>query len=103
MSVTIARDEHTARLNRESRFLIDDPDSEDVLAYRLTKPFKLSSTYNNEGVYKFVLTECNTEDTDNTELLIADYYKYFPRDVESEIYPVEPTPDDTPPGKKVWL
>lgn len=103
VSVTIARDEHTAILNRESRFLIDDPDSEDVLAYRLTKPFKLSNTFNNEGVYKFVLTECNTEDTDNTELLIADYYKYFPRDTEGGNPSPAPPPDDTQPGKKVWL
>lgn len=31
----------------------------------------------------FVLTECNTEDTDNFDLRIANYYDYFPRDDSS--------------------
>lgn len=96
-------------MNRESRFLIDDYDSHNILAYRLTKPFKLGGSFNGTGVLNYVLTECNTEDTDNFELHIANYYKYFPREGQ------ESTPDesgkdggetpggDTPGGKKVWF
>jgi hypothetical protein len=79
ISMIISRDSITARLGRHNRFLIDDNESDKVLAYRLTKPFKLGSVFNNHGAMAFVLSEVNTEDDDNFELLIADYYKYFPR------------------------
>ena len=109
VSMTIAKDEYSIQLNRESRFLIDDYDSHNVLAYRLTKPFKLGGSFNGTGVLNYVLTECNTEDTDNFELHIANYYKYFPREGQ-EGTPDEPGKDgeetpggDTPGGKKVWF
>lgn len=76
----IAKNKYTAQFNRENRFLIDDDDAEIKLAYTLTKPMKIGWTYDNEGVYKFVLTESNSEDTDNHKLGIANYYKYFPKD-----------------------
>ena len=79
-------------------------DSKNVLAYRLTKPFKLGGSYNGEGVLNFVLTECNTEDSDNIELHIANYYDHFPKEKPDE--PDTPsggnTPD-VPDGKKVWF
>lgn len=90
ISMTITRDEHTLRLNRNSRFLIDDYDSPNVLAYRLTKPFKLGGSFNGNGVLNFVLQECNTEDSDNFELHIANYYDHFPREEEA----AEPEPSD---------
>ena len=109
VSLTIAKDEYSIQLNRESRFLIDDYDTHDILAYRLTKPFKLGGSFNGSGVLNYVLTECNTEDTDNFELHIANYYKYFPRDGQENI-PDEPDKDgedtpggDTTGGKKVWF
>lgn len=80
ISMTIAKDEYTSQFGRENRFIIDDYDSKNVLAYRMTKPYKLGGTYGANGVYYFVLTECNTEDDDNLELHIADYYQYFPRE-----------------------
>lgn len=80
IAMTIGRDEHTVQLSRANRFLIDDYGSEKVLAYRLTKPFKLGGVYNQHGAMSFILAEVNTEDDDNMELHIADYYKYFPRD-----------------------
>ena len=96
ISVTIARTEATAKLGREHRFLIDDPDTGFMLAYLLTKPLKMGWTYNNRGVYKFVMQEVQTTENDNVELGIADYYKHFPRTV--------PDPDPvTPEGRKVWL
>lgn len=86
----LPRDDDTIKLNRTNRFLIDDYDSPNVLAYRLTKPFKLGGSYNGNGVLAFVLTECNTEDTDNLELHIPNYYDHFPRDE------VHPDPADAP-------
>lgn len=101
IAMTVPRDKYTLRLTRANRFLIDDYDSVNVLAYRLTKPFKLGATYNKHGIFNFVLTEVNTEDDDNFKLHIADYYKYFPR--ESDEIPVIPGETTTETGKKVWL
>ena len=104
ISLTLAKDEYSIQLNRNNRFLIDDYDSKNVLAYRLTKPFKLGGSYNGEGVLNFVLTECNTEDSDNIELHIANYYDHFPKEKPDE--PDTPSGDNTPDvpdGKKVWL
>ena len=83
ISMVIARDKYTARFTRDNRFIIDDPDSIRPLGYRLTKPFKLGGigeVFNGRGVLSFVLSEENTEDGDNLELHIADYYKHFPID-----------------------
>jgi hypothetical protein len=79
ISLTLAKDKYSIQLGRENRFLIDDYDAKDVLAYRLTKPFKLGGTYGGNGVLCFVLTECATEDTDDLERHIANYYDHFPR------------------------
>lgn len=105
ISLTIPRDEYTIRLNRENRFLIDDYDSPNVLAYRLTKPFKLGGSYNGRGVLYYVLQECNTEDTDNFDLHIANYYDYFPRsnaDAPTHDDAIETNPAENC-GKKVWI
>ena len=104
ISLTIPKDEYTLRFNRDNRFLMDDCASPNVLAYRLTKPFKLGSGSGEGGVLSLVLQECNTEDTDNFELHIANYYDYFPRRGEAK-EPIGPTEEETEecPGKKVWL
>jgi hypothetical protein len=107
ISLTIARDSETVKFNRKTRLLIDDYDSPTVLAYRITKPFKLGGVYNGHGAMSFVLVEVNTEDTDNFELHIADYYKWFPKEQDN----VSGTTVDesaqavktTSKGKKVWL
>ncbi len=105
ISMTIARDQYTVQLNRDNRFLIDDYESDTVLAYRLTKPFKLGGIYNGRGVMSFVLSEVNTEDDDNLELHIADYYKHFPKD--SGIVKTSSVSSDASSsgsnGRKVWL
>lgn len=117
ISVCLPRDEYTVQLNRDYRFLIDDPDSISVLAYRITKPFKVGQVYSGKGVVTFIMTEVNTEDDDNMELRIADYYKHFERDpASSEVGGtdgVDPAPpsdassidvsDEADIGKKVWL
>lgn len=101
IAVAVARDAETVKLNRSYRFLIDDEDSNSVLAYRLSKPFKIGGVHNGHGVMHFIMSECNSEDDDNFDLRIADYYKHFPRttddrDVTGDIK----EPED---GKKVWL
>ena len=79
IAITIARDEETAKLNRENRFIVDDPLSNRMMAFQLTKPIKLNNVYNGDGVFKFVLQEVTATGDDNFELQIADYYKHFPK------------------------
>lgn len=102
ISMTIPRDPYTLKLSRDNRFLIDDYDSENVLAYRITKPFKIGGVYNGEGAITFVLIEVNTEDDDNLDLHIADYYKHFPRE---DTHSVQENKENisSQNGKKVWL
>ena len=93
----IARNEETVNFNRKNRFLIDDVDAEQKLAYTLTHPSKMGFTYNKKGVFRFVLQESMTTADDNHELGIADYYKYYPKNPSSD------NDDKQSSGKKVWL
>lgn len=106
VSMILPLDDQTLKLNRTNRFLIDDYYDDRVIAYRLTKPFKLGGSYGENGVLSFVLVECNTESDDNLDLHIADYYKYFSRpDGEGgEIPPTEYNVPgtETETGRK-WL
>jgi hypothetical protein len=107
ISMMIARDQYTVKLNRSNRFLIDDYDSPTVLAYRLTKPFKLGGIFNSRGAIGYVLTEVNTEDDDNFELHIADYYKHFPSDdnrrTNVSADGTDGAGDTSEGGRRVWL
>lgn len=105
LGMIIAKNQYTTKMKRGCRFLIDDADSEMMLAYELTKPFKLSSVYNNHGIFKFVLQEVNTTDDDNQELRVADYYKHFPKGAGEAITGniVDPDNTTTDDGRKVWL
>lgn len=82
IAITLPRNEHTRKLNRTYRFLIDDiNDGDQMLAFTLSKPLKIGHSYDEEnGVYKFVLHEVNSTDNDNFELGIADYYLHFTKD-----------------------
>lgn len=105
LGMIIAKNEHTTKFKRGCRFLIDDANSEMMLAYELTKPFKLSGVYNNQGIFKFVLQEVNTTDDDNQELRVADYYKQFPK-VAGEVSRnnvIDPDNTTTEDGRKVWI
>lgn len=79
IAITIGKDKDTNKLSRGRRFLIDDMDSDEVLAYQITKPNKLFNVYNGKGVFRFILNEVNLTDDDNVELRIADYYSWKPR------------------------
>lgn len=105
IAITIARNSDTAKLTRNNRFVIDDPESPTPLAYLLTKPLKIGGVFNNEGYYKFVLQEVVTTDDDNLELGIADYYLHFPKEPKPPVERQEINPDimKTDDGKGVWL
>lgn len=97
MYLWLPRNEETAKLTRQNRFLIDDPDSPNIMAYQLTKPLKAGFVFNGHGIYKFVLQEVATTDNDNLELMIPDYYLHFPKDP-----PVDSVENDTH-GRRNWL
>lgn len=90
IALTIGKDPDTDKLGRGKRFLIDDPDSKDILAYQITKPNKLFNVYDGKGVFRFILNEVNKTDDDNDELRIADYYSWVPSS--------ERTPSDVKTG-----
>lgn len=101
MALIISRNDETVKLGREHRFLIDDLDSNQQIAYALTKPLKVGQVYNGKGIFGFVLQEVQTTNDDNLELGIADYYKHFNADGT----PIADSEDgnDSETGKKVWL
>jgi hypothetical protein len=104
--MTIAKNEHTVKFGREHRFLIDDPDADRKLAYFLTKPLKTGKSYNGSGVYSFILQEAVSTEDDNMQLGIADYYKHFPKDTETERETdmiIDPNGAADEDGRKVWL
>lgn len=108
IAMTIAKNVDTVKFCRESRFLIDDPESQIKLSYLLTKPLKVGRVYNTEGVYLFVLQEVVSTDDDNHELGIADYYKYFSKDPhpaqpDSDESIVDPENNIDEDGRQVWL
>ena len=98
IAITMARNPYSVKLDRQSRFLVDDIGSDHMLAYSLTKPLKFSRVYNDVGVFKFVLQEVVTTEFDNQELGIADYYKHFPKD-NTVVIP----PDGGGSERRQWL
>lgn len=78
IAVTVGKDEDTIELERGLRFLIDDTDSESVLAYQITKPNKMFNVFNGKGVFRFILNEVQLTADDNKQLRIADYSKWKP-------------------------
>lgn len=112
IAITIAKNSQTAKLGRLHRFLVDDPDSEHMMAYALTKPLKFAGVYGGHGVYKFVLQEVNTTDDDNQELGIADYYIHFSHETDTGGDPLPAAPlspitldpqEETKDGRGNWL
>ena len=116
IALTIGKDSDTIELSRGMRFLIDDSDSDDVLAYQITKPNKLFNIYDDKGVFRFILNEVQLTKDDNKELRIADYYNWKPgmaldsdhvdtscavaHIVSAAMAEAEAPPDDE---KEVWL
>lgn len=84
IAMTISRNAYTKKFTRESRFIICDEESDNKLAYALTKPLMVGGIYNGKGVYSFLLSETMTTGDDNLSLCIADYYKHFSKDSEAD-------------------
>lgn len=102
IAITISRNQHTRKFNRTCRFLVDDSGSDSLLSFDLSKPLKVGHTYNDKGIYQFVLSESNSSTLDNMELGVADYYKYFP--LEHDPFDTSSSSGgDSDNGKKVWL
>lgn len=101
MALIISRNDETVKLGRDHRFLIDDLDSNQQIAYALTKPLKVGQVYNGKGVFGFVLQEVQTTNDDNLELGIADYYKHFNADSTPVADSEGGNASET--GKKVWF
>lgn len=103
----IGRNEFTSKFDRDTRFLIDDPDGKHMHAYLLTKPLRVGHVYNGKGIYAFVLQEVVETDDDNRELAIADYYKHFDKDGNVLKKDVEEKPEQGQPSstekRKVWI
>lgn len=78
IAVTVGKDEDTIELDRGMRFLIDDLDVENPLAYQITKPNRFFNQYNGEGIFRYILNEVNVTVNDDTELRIADFLSWKP-------------------------
>lgn len=104
IAMTISRNEHTVKFNRGNRFLIDDPDSPQKMAFLLTKPLKTGKVYQGQGIYSFVLQEVVSTEDDNMELGVADYYKHFPHpDNNKKLNSDKGEEKMTEPKKKGWI
>lgn len=99
IAVTLPKDEDTVKISRGHRFLIDDIDTDTVLAYQITKPNRLYNVFNNKGIFRYILNEVNITDNDNLELRIADYYQPT-LNTTTDSFPDIIDDDD---GKKVWI
>lgn len=91
MQITMPRDNETALIDRDDRFLIDDPKAEDIQAFEVTKLNRASSVYNGHGIYVHMLVESpRNDEVDNYELMIANYYD---RIKKPDVTKPEPTED----------
>lgn len=73
LALTIAKDDATRKFRRGTRFIIDDVDADEALAYEITKSNRLFNLYDDVGVYRFILNEVVITDDDNMDIRVADY------------------------------
>jgi hypothetical protein len=83
MSVTVAKDDETSSIKRGTRFLIDDPEAVETIAFEVTKPDRVTGVLNGHGVYKYLVVETAFMDTDDRTEMIPDDGKYVPEFPES--------------------
>ncbi len=62
----------------------------------------MGQVFNGNGVFSFIMQEVETTDDDNLDLLIADYYKHFPRRADDE-RPVFHGGTNPSADKEVWI
>lgn len=82
MSVTVAKDHDTDTITRGTRFLIDDPDTLQKVAYEVTKVDRVTGILDGSGIYKFLVCETNVRETDDTAEMVPDNSTYHPGDPE---------------------
>jgi len=95
IAVTVAKDEDTTALRRGDRFIIADPDADEKLSYRITKPNTLFNIFADKGIYRYIMTETVVEGEDNTLDSVA-------RD-NPELYPVGSARYDAKNPEGAWL
>lgn len=79
LSIMIVNDEETEKLKREKRFLADT-DSEEPYAYKITQRDVLSNRYGSSGLITWAVSQdVFNPETDNRELMVADYRKQIHR------------------------
>lgn len=81
IAVYVPRDADTAKLNRNSRFIVDDKLSQNKIVYRLTKPLTVGHSYTHEedgtnGIFVFLFSEDQLTEFDNADECVADYYRF---------------------------
>lgn len=82
IKVKIRLDEHSAKINRDKRFLLDtteylsylESSGEHPSAFIVTRRNVLTGNHLSHGYTELTLTETAFSSNDNTELMIADYY-----------------------------
>ena len=78
----IRLDGHSAKLNRNKRFLLDaeiylpqiEASGNHVSAFKVTRRNVITGNYAGHGYVELTMVECAYSDRDNPELMIADYY-----------------------------
>jgi len=95
IAVTVAKDDDTTALRRGDRFIIADPDADEKLSYRITKPNTLFNIFADKGIYRYIMTETVVESEDNTLDSVA-------RD-NPELYPVGSARYDAKNPEGAWL
>lgn len=75
LQLTMPRDEETVLINRNARFIIDDPDATEPQTFELSKINRTGKVFNGHGIFVHMMTENGfNPKTDSKELMIADYY-----------------------------
>lgn len=83
IKVKIRLDENSVKINRDRRFLFDALDYVPQLdsigmhpsAFKVTRRNVLTGARGEHGYVELTLVECSYSDNDNSDLMIADYYK----------------------------
>lgn len=93
MSLWVSKDKDTIDIERGTRLLVDDPDADECIAYEVTKPDRISGTLEYDGVrrgvYKYLIRETNSLDTDDKKHMLPDNDPYEPGTPDPDVKPTE--------------
>ena len=74
MALTIAKNEDTQKFKVGMRFIIGDPEVDELTAFEITKVNSLFNVFSGKGVYRYILGQAQITHNDDTENQIADAY-----------------------------